>query len=389
MKNVSNSRRNFIKNSAIIGGAVAFGGASHIFGANLGDFKNKTIKCKGFAAFDESGVLKPWEFERRAVGDDDILIEIKFASICHSDIHQIKGDWGKQSYPQVPGHEIVGIVTQVGSNVKNFKIGDRVGVGCMVDNLKGVKTKEQYDANTLFTYGYPDKREPSGITQGGYSTNIVVNSHFAVKIPENISFEEAVPLVCAGVTTYSPLMKYQIKKGDKVGVAGIGGLGHLAIKLAVSKGAKVYAITTSKDKVDDIKSFGASEVIVVNDALNDTGALNALKGELDYMISTIPAAFDVAAYASCVKPFGTFTQVGMPAKFEVALSNINLAKTRVNFTASLIGDMKETQEVVNYCAKNKIYPKIEIIKAETINEAWKKVLDKKARYRYVIDSATI
>ncbi|RAX56803.1 Zn-dependent alcohol dehydrogenase [Helicobacter monodelphidis] len=393
MNNSSNSRREFMKTTAIVGGAVALGGVN-LFGANASNplskpTQNKPIKCKGWAAFDTSGVLKPYEFERRAVGKNDILIEIKFASICHSDIHQIKGDWGKQIYPQVPGHEIVGIVTQVGENVKNFKVGDRAGVGCMVDNFEGVRGDEQYDKNTLFTYGFVDKREPTGISQGGYSTHIVVNSHFAIKIPTNISFEEAVPLLCAGVTTYSPLMKYQIKKGDKVGIAGIGGLGHIAIKLAVSKGAKVYAFTTSKDKVADIKGFGASEVIVIEDALKNTQALDAYKGKLDYMISTIPVQFDVASYVSCVKPFGTFTQVGMPAKFELALSNFGLAQSRVNLTASLIGDMKETQEVMDYCAKNKIYPKIEVIEAKEINKAWQKVLEKKARYRYVIDSASI
>ncbi len=323
------------------------------------------------------------------MGENNLLINIKFASICHSDIHQIKGDWGKQSYPQVPGHEIVGVVAQIGAKVKGFKIGDRVGVGCMVDNFKGVKEREQYDSATLFTYGFKDEREPTGITQGGYSKNIVVNSHFAVKIPENLSFKEATPLLCAGVTTYSPLMKYKIKKGDKVGVTGIGGLGHLAIKIAASKGVKVYAFTTSSDKVADIKSFGASEVIIVKDALKDTSALSAYKGSLDYMISTIPAAFDAMAYVSCVKPFGTFTQVGMPPKFEMSFSNLSLSASRVNFTASLIGDMKETQDVLNYCTAHKITPKIELIKAEQINEAWQKVLDKKARYRYVIDSASI
>jgi len=346
------------------------------------------IKSKGYAAIDTSGKLVPWEFERRPVGDNDVLIDIKYASICHSDIHQMKGHWGKQKYPQVPGHEIVGVVAAVGKNVSKFKVGDRAGVGCMVDSCMDCtdmkENEEQYHSETLFTYGYPDKRSPTGITQGGYSTNIVVNDHFAVHIPENISFQEAAPLLCAGITTYTPILKADLKKGDKVGVAGIGGLGHMAVKLAVSKGAEVYAFTTSPDKVDDIKSFGAKEVIVVD----DTKKLAPYRGHLDYMISTIPYQYDVAPYASAVKPNGYFTYVGMPNKFEISLNNLALAASRVNFNASLIGGMKDTQDVVNYCADNKILPKIELIKAEQINDSWENVVNKKARYRYVIDAAT-
>ncbi|MGQ8364526.1 zinc-binding dehydrogenase [Glaciecola sp. 1036] len=191
--------------------------------------------------------------------------------------------------------------------------------------------------------------------------------------------------VSAGVTTYTPILKFNLKKGDKVGVAGIGGLGHLAVKLAVSKGAEVYAFTTTADKVEDIKSFGAKEVIVV-DSLDK---LNAYRGQLDYMISTLPVAYDVAAYASVLKPFGTFTQVGMPEKFTVSINTLGLSAFRVNFNASLIGDMKETQDIVDYCAANNIRPEIQLIPASEINAAWKKVENKQARYRYVIDSSTI
>ncbi|PUE64841.1 NAD(P)-dependent alcohol dehydrogenase [Arcobacter lacus] len=380
------TRREFIKNTAIVGaGLVFFKPTDILANENKGYIMNKTVLTKGYAAFDESGVLKPWTFERRAVGDDDILIEIKAASICHSDIHQEKGHWGKQQYPQVPGHEIAGIVTQVGKNVTKFKVGDRAGVGCMVNGCTTCE-EEQYHPETKFTYGYPESKEPTGITQGGYSTHLVVRDHFAVHIPENVSFEKAAPLLCAGITTYSPLMKAKIKKGDKVGVAGIGGLGHMAVKIAVSKGAEVYAFTTSADKVEDIKGFGVKEVIVVDDELK---ALYAYAGQLDYMICTIPYQFDVAAYASVVKPYGFFTMVGMPVDFQITLSNIGLASSRVNFNASLIGGMKETQEMVDYCVANNVLPEIEIIKASEITEAWKKVVDKKARYRYVIDTATI
>lgn len=387
-------RRKFIRQSALAGAGIAFAPAfiasAKTNSTNTQDPLTFNIKSKGYAAFDTSGKLKPWEFERRPVGDNDVLIDIKFASICHSDIHQMKGDWGPQQYPQVPGHEIAGIVAAVGKNVTKFKVGDRAGVGCMVDSCMECDSCTHGDeqfcerGETLFTYGFPDSTSPSGITQGGYSTNIVVRDHFAVHIPDHISLAEAAPLLCAGITTYSPLMKAKFKAGDKVGVAGIGGLGHMAIKLAASKGAEVYAFTTSPEKVKDILSFGAKEVIVVD----DLSKLQPYKGKLDYMISTIPVQFDLAAYASTVKPFGFFTQVGMPAGFELTLSNIGLASSRVNFNASLIGGIPETQEVVQYCADNKIFPKIEIINAAEVNTAWEKVLNKEARYRYVIDAAT-
>lgn len=385
------SRRKFIQQTSLAGAGIILAGPLQLFSqTNTSKTMFKNIKSKGYAAKDTSGKLSSWEFERRPVGDNDILINVKYASICHSDIHQMKGDWGAQQYPQVPGHEIAGIVAAVGKNVTKFKVGDRAGVGCMVDSCMECESckhgEEQYCDNgkTLFTYGNTDKTSPSGITQGGYSNNIVVRDHFAIHIPDHISLEEAAPLLCAGITTYSPLINANFKIGDKIGVAGIGGLGHLAVKLAVSKGAEVYAFTTSADKVTDILGFGAKEVIVVD----DIARLKPYKGKLDYMISTIPAQFDLAAYSSVVKPYGHFTQVGMPVGFELTLSNIGLANTRVNFNASLIGGIPETQEVIHYCADNSVLPQIQIIKAEQINDAWAKVLSKQARYRFVIDASS-
>ena len=311
------TRREFMRLSAMAGGSLLLTRSMDLF---AGTNPAANIKSRGYAAIDTSGKLQPWEFERRPVGDDDVLIDIKFASICHSDIHQMKGHWGPQQYPQVPGHEIVGIVTAVGKKVTQFKVGDRAGVGCMVDSNPECESyqrgEEQYCPDTIFTYGYPDKSSPTGISQGGYSTNIVVKEHFAVHIPDHLSFQEAAPLLCAGITTYSPLMKFDLKKGDQVGVAGIGGLGHMAVKLAVSKGAEVYAFTTSPSKVEDILKFGAKEAVVVDDLKK----LAPYKGKLDYMICTIPYQYDVAAYASVVKPYGTYTQVGMPERFELTLS---------------------------------------------------------------------
>lgn len=390
--NINRPRRKFIQQSTIAGAGIMLAGPLNLVAReNDQNTTGQNIRSKGYAARDNSGKLSPWEFERRPVGDNDILIDIKYASICHSDIHQMKGHWGPQKYPQIPGHEIVGIVAAVGKNVTKFKVGDRAGVGCMVDSCMECEScthgEEHFceRGETLFTYGYPDKRSPTGITQGGYSNNIVVRDHFAVHIPEHISFQEAAPLLCAGITTYSPLMNANFKLGDKVGVAGIGGLGHLAVKLAVSKGAEVYAFTTSPDKVADIRSWGAKEVIVVDEAFQN---LKAYQKMLDYMVCTIPYQFNAAPYVACVKPYGHFTYVGMPEGFELSFSNIALAASRVNFNASLIGGIPETQEVIHYCADNGVKPEIQIIKAEQINEAWEKVVNKKARYRYVIDAAT-
>ncbi|MEX6689827.1 NAD(P)-dependent alcohol dehydrogenase [Danxiaibacter flavus] len=392
MNSIHSSRRRFIQQTAMAGTGLILMQHTPVFSQSNGIRKmTDKIKSKGYAAKDASGTLSPWEFERRPVGDNDILIDIKYASICHSDIHQMKGDWGPQQYPQVPGHEIAGIVTAVGRNVTKFKVGDRAGVGCMVDSCLRCDScnhgEEQFCDNhaTLFTYGYPDKASPSGITQGGYSNNIVVRDHFAVHIPGHISLQEAVPLLCAGITTYSPLMRANFKRGDKIGVAGIGGLGHLAIKIAVAKGADVYAFTTSPGKIKDALAFGAKEAVLVD----NTSKLAQYKGKLDYMISTIPAQYDVAAYASAVKRGGFYTQVGMPVGFQLALSNIGLANTGVNFNASLIGGIPETQEVVYYCADNKVLPQVQIINAAEVNDAWEKVIAKQARYRFVIDTATL
>lgn len=391
MKSKSNgvTRRSFIRNTAIMGASVVLSRPMSLF-ANGGTVAvNRNIKSRGYAARDKSGVLSFWEFERRPVGDNDVLIEIKYSGVCHSDIHQERDHWGPQEYPQVPGHEIAGIVTAVGKNVTKFKVGDKAGVGCMVDSCMECESCKNGDENycenekIIFTYGYPDPTSPSGISQGGYSNNIVVKEHFAIKIPDSIDLKYAAPLLCAGITTYSPLMQAEIKKGDKVGVAGIGGLGHMAIKLAVAKGAEVYAFTTSPEKKEDILSFGAKEVIVV-DSLDK---LVPHKRKMDYMLSTIPYDFDIAAYTSVVKPNGTFTHVGLPIHGNVTTNFFKL-QNRVKINTSLIGGIPETQEVLDYCAANRIYPQIQMIKAEEINDAWDKVVNKEARYRYVIDAAT-
>jgi alcohol dehydrogenase (NADP+)/uncharacterized zinc-type alcohol dehydrogenase-like protein len=393
MQNTNNlTRRTFFQQISLAGAGFLLANSLHLFSqTNKIHNMSKNINSKGYAGKGEQGELVSWDFERRPVGDTDILIDIKFSGICHSDIHTIKGHWGKQQYPQVPGHEIAGIVSAIGKNVTKFKIGDQAGVGCMVNSCmkcESCKNGEEQHCETtgmVGTYGAPDKSSPTGITQGGYATNIVVTEHFAIKIPDTIDLQHAAPLLCAGITTYSPLMKAKFKKGDKIGVVGIGGLGHMAIKLAVSKGAEVYAFTTSPSKVNDIKGFGAKEVIVVNSSID----LKPWKGKLDFMISTVPYAYEMSSYIDCVKPYGYFTQVGQPINGELMINNTNMIFNRVNFNGSLIGGIPETQEVMNYCAENKIYPEIHLIKAEEINEAWEKVVNKEARYRFVIDAATI
>lgn len=388
----SKSRRQFIQQTAIAGAGLILAGPLETFSQTNKSTKMLTnIKSKGYAGKDKDGKLALWNFERRAVGDNDILIEIKYSGICHSDIHTIRGHWGPQQYPQVPGHEIAGIVTAVGKNVTKFKVGDKAGVGCMVNSCmkcESCKKGEEHHCETtgfVGTYGAPEKSSPTGITQGGYANNIVVTEHFAIRIPDSIDLKYAAPLLCAGITTYSPMMKVKIKSGDKVGIVGIGGLGHMAIKLAVSKGAEVYAFTTSASKVNDIKGFGAKEAIVVD----SVDKLKPWFGKMDFMISTVPYAYDMSNYISCVKPYGFFTQVGQPINGELTINNFNMIFNRVNFNGSLIGGILETQEVIDYCAANKIYPQIQIINANEINDAWDKVVNKEARYRYVIDAATV
>lgn len=386
------SRRKFIQQSAVLGAGVLLANPMAALGENDQDGNmSESIKSRGYAARDNSGVLSPWEFERRPLGEDDVLVDIKYVGVCHSDIHSMRSEWGQETYPQVPGHEIAGIVAAVGKNVTRFKVGDRVGVGCMVDSCGVCPSCEGGEENhcdrwgMVFTYGTADKKSPTGITQGGYSNNIVVKEHFVLRIPDALSLQEAAPLLCAGITTYSPIVRASIKPGDKVAVAGIGGLGHMAVKLALAKGAEVYGFTTTESKVNDILAFGAKEAVFVDSIQRIAHHYK----KADYMISTIPVDYDVGTYASVVKPYGTFTQVGMPKGGTLTINHFAMVYNRVNFNGSVIGGIPETQEVLDFCADNNIRPDIEMIKAVDVNQTWQKVIDKEARYRFVIDAATI
>jgi len=382
------SRRDFLRQSALVGGGALLPGST-ILSPEAGgaSSRRQEIDSTGYAARDASGGLSPWTFQRRPLRENDVLVDIRYCGVCHSDIHQIRGDWGPQRYPQVPGHEITGIVEAVGDRVTRFQEGDRIGVGTMVGCRGECACKhgeEQYCEGTLYTYGYPDQLSPTGITQGGYADNLIVEEDYAIEIPETISLEHAAPLLCAGITTYSPLLDHSIRSGDRVGVAGIGGLGHLAVKLALSRGAEVYAFTTTEDKVEDIRAFGASEAVVVE----SPESLQPYHNALDYVISTIPAAYELGAYLPLVRSHGTYTQVGLPAE-PLSFNQGVFIFNRVQYEGSLTGGIPQTQALVDYCADNEVLPEIEIIRADEVNEAWESVLQKEARYRCVIDADTI
>lgn len=386
-----NSRRDFLRRSALAGAGVLFAGRSDLLAATGGAAPGSAaarVPSRGYAARDASGHLSPWTFERRALADDEILVDIRFSGVCHSDIHQLRGDWGPQQYPQVPGHEIAGIVEAVGDGVSRFRVGDRIGVGTMVghrgDGADCVHGQEQYCPQVLFTYGTPYDGSPTGITQGGYANNIIVKEGYAIRIPETIPLESAASLLCAGITTYTPLLEHAVGAGTRLGVAGIGGLGHLAVKLAVARGAEVYAFTTSPDKVDDILGFGAREAIVVE----SPESLRPWYGSMDHVIDAIALGHDLGMYVPLVKAGGTYTQVGIPGE-EFSFNPMLFVFSRARYEASLTGGIPQTQQLVDYCAANQILPETEVISADRVNTAWEQVVDKEARYRYVIDASTI
>lgn len=353
------------------------------------------IPSKGFAAFSENGVFEPYEFTRHAVGSNDILIDILYSGICHSDIHSAKSDWGTPNYPIVPGHEIVGIVTQVGENVTKFKVGDYAGVGCMVNSCgeceNCLNNQEQYCLNSFVgTYDNPDRFHYNEITRGGYSDNIVVYDKFAVKIPDNADIKKVAPLLCAGVTTYSPIKVMNVSKGDKIGIAGFGGLGHLAVKYAVNLGAEVTVFDITEEKREDALNMGAFKYVNVNNA----NELTNLNNTLDYIISTIPANYDISMYMNMLKRGGEMAILGIPAIENMPSINVGtlvIGNGSRKLFGSLIGGMKETQEALDYSVANNIYPDVEIINADAkaITEAYNKVINGEVKFRYVIDMKTI
>ncbi|MFF3510029.1 NAD(P)-dependent alcohol dehydrogenase [Streptomyces sp. NPDC002573] len=340
-----------------------------------------------YAAPAAKAPLERTTIERREVGEFDVLIDIKFAGICHSDIHQAREGWGEAIFPMVPGHEIAGVVSEVGSGVTKFKVGDRVGVGCMVDSCRECENCkagfEQYCLKGMVgTYNAIGKDgEP---THGGYSEKIVVDENYTVRIPDGLSLDVAAPLLCAGITTYSPLRHWNAGPGKKVAVIGLGGLGHMAVKIAHAMGAEVTVLSQSLRKKDDGLKLGADHYY----ATSDPKTFEELQGSFDLIVSTVSAPLDFGAYLSLVKVDGALANVGAPEE-PISLNLFSLIGGRKTLAGSMIGGIRETQEMLDFCAEHGIGAEIELIGASEINEAYERVLNSDVRYRFVIDTATI
>ena len=356
------------------------------------------LKAVGYAAQDSSSRLQQFAFERPRAGANDVEMDILFCGVCHSDVHQAENDWGNTVYPCVPGHEVVGRVTGVGSSVTRLAVGDIVGVGCMVDSCQqcasckdGLENFCESPNGALATYNGPMK--PASLaggqniygvdnTFGGYSTSMTVKERFVVKIPDGIPVEAAAPILCAGITTYSPLRHWGVKAGDKVGVVGFGGLGGMAIKIACAMGAHVTVFTTSEDKIAQAEKLGATGVLQT-----DQKAMGQLAMSLDFIIDTVPEGHELDPLIATLKRNGTICVVGAIAPMP-GYSNPGLL-THKSISASAIGGMAETQEVLDFCAEHGIAPDIELIPIQQINEAYKKVKSGEVRFRYVIDMASL
>lgn len=352
------------------------------------------IPAKGFAVFEEKGHFQPYNFSRHAVGDNDIQIDILYAGICHSDLHHVFADWGAEEYPMVPGHEIAGRVVAIGKNVTRFKVGDYAGIGCMIGSCRHCDAcehdLEQYcEEGAIMTYHGIDRFNDNEHTQGGYSDTYVVAEDFAIRIPENADIAKVAPLLCAGITSYSPIMQAGVKSGDKVGIAGFGGLGHMGVQYAILLGAEVTVFDITEEKREDAMRMGASRYVNVNSPED----LKGLDRTFDFILSTIPAKYDLTMYMKMLKLNGQFGIVGLPAfrnMPSLSVADLIFQGPRKVF-GSQIGGIKETQEMLDYSVEHNIYPEVEVIKAngEEIDKAYQNVLDGKVRFRYVIDMRTI
>lgn len=346
------------------------------------------MKTIGYAAHEEAGELVPYHFERRNLRDNDVAIEILYSGICHSDLHTINGDWGEKPFPLIPGHEIIGRVVEVGSSVKKYQVGDSVGVGCMVDSCQECDQchnhEEQFCRNGFTaTYGSKDRHDQT-VTQGGYSKHIVVREEFVVKVSDKLDISKAAPILCAGITTYSPLRKWNVKKGTRVGVIGLGGLGHMAVKLAVAMGAEVTVISRTTSKEEEAKAMGAQGIL----ASTDSEAMSARANTLDLIIDTVPVKHDFNIYMPLLDIDGSLVVVGQIGPMEEPMT-FPLVFGRRRIGGSLIGGIKETQEVLDFCAEHGIHPDCEVIKPEQINEAWTTLQKSNPAHRYVIDMSTL
>jgi len=342
---------------------------------------------KAFAAPAAKALLAPFSFDRRAPGDYDVAIGIQFCGICHTDIHQTRDEWGEGMYPMVPGHEIAGVVTAVGPKVKKFKVGDHVGVGCFVDSCRTCteckKGEEQYcSVGTVFTYASKDKEGRP--TYGGYSDKIVVDENYVLRIPDNLPLDGAAPLMCAGITLYSPLKQWGSGPGKKVGIIGLGGLGHMGVKLAHAMGAEVTVLSQSLKKQADGKRLGADHFY----ATSDPQTFDKLKGQFDLIVNTVPAANNWDQFVSLLATNGSLVMVGVPDD-AVPVNGFPLIAKRRSIAGSMIGGIAETQEMLDFCGKHNIASDVEVVSVQKVNEAFERVVRGDVRYRFVIDCATL
>ena len=346
------------------------------------------MKVNGYAASTAKAQLTPFQFERRAPREKDVVIEILYCGVCHSDIHQARDEWGGGLFPMVPGHEIIGKVIQIGEKVSKFKLGENVGVGCLVDSCRTCSSceehLEQYCENGFVgTYNSIEK-EGKTPTFGGYSSHIVVDEAFVLSIPTNLDLAKTAPLLCAGITTYSPLKHWNVSAGMKVGVIGLGGLGHMAVQLAHAMGAHVVLFTTSENKVKDGLKLGAKEVVISR----DLAAMKKLTSTLDLLINTVSAQISLSQYLSLLKREGTMVMLGV-APEALTLEAHTLIRKRRHLAGSLIGGLKETQEMLNFCSRHNIMSEIELIPIQKINEAYDKAVKSQVKYRFVIDMKSL
>jgi uncharacterized zinc-type alcohol dehydrogenase-like protein len=345
------------------------------------------MRVNAYAAPAAGEPLAPTTIERRNVGPNDVLIKIEYAGIYHSDIHTVNGDWGPQPFPVVPGHEIVGTITEVGSDVTRHQVGDRVGVGCMVNSC-GECTNcrngdEQYCLNGMVpTYAGTDRDGTT--TQGGYSTHVVVDADYVLSVPDSIDPAEAAPLLCAGITTYAPLRKWGAGPGKKIAIVGLGGLGHMAVKIAHALGAEVTVLSQSLKKQEDGLRLGADHYF----ATSDPDTFEQLAGQFDLIVNTVSAKIDVDAYLGLLAVDGTLVNVGAPAE-PLSLNVFSLISSRRSYAGSMIGGIALTQEMLDFCAEHQIGSEVEVIPADKVNDAYERVLASDVRYRFVIDAETL
>ncbi len=346
--------------------------------------------AKAYSAASETSPLTTDTIMRRNTTERDVQIEILFCGICHSDLHQVRNEWGEfmpTVYPCVPGHEIVGKVTKVGPAVSKFKPGDHVGVGCLVDSDHTCPNceagLEQFCPNPTFTYNSPDKHL-GGVTFGGYSDSIVVDEHFVLRIPENLDLAGTAPLLCAGITTYSPMRRWGVTKGQKVGVVGLGGLGHMGVKFSHAFGAHVVLFTTSPGKKEAALELGADEVVVSRNA----DEMQKHAGSFDFILDTVSADHDINTYLNLLRRDGNLTLVGAPEK-PLAVSAFALLMRRRSLSGSLIGGLAETQEMLDFCGEHNITADVEVIPIQKVNEAYDRLLKSDVRYRFSIDMASL